>query len=115
MDENVAKYTKICQTTVPVLSATVSSLLFGGIDFELLDSLPCFVRGSLGGAGAGCGGDFDSDLRLPSLLLLAGSGTLCTSKDVSATERNSCLEIIPSLLASLLRKSLLKALRSNVS
>ena len=115
MDENVAKYTKICQTTVPVLSATVSSLLFGGIGFELLDSLPCFVRGSLGGAGAGCGGDFDSDLRLPSLFLLAGNGALCTSKDVSATERNSCLEIIPSLLASLLRKSLLKALRSNVS
>ena len=112
----MAKYTKICQTTVPVLSATVSSLLFGGIDFELLDSLPCFVRGSLGGAGAGCGGDFDSDLRLLSLLLLAGDGgALCTSKDVSATERNSCLEIIPSLLASLLRKSLLKALRSNVS
>ena len=114
MDENVAKCTKICQTTVPVLSATVSSLLFGGIDFELLDSLPCFVRGSLGGAG--CGGDFDSDLRLLSLLLLAGDGgALCTSKDVSATERNSCLEIIPSLSASLLRKSLLKALRSNVS
>ena len=98
-----------------MLSATVSSPLFGGIDFELLDSLPCFVRGSLGGAGAGCGGDFDSDLRLLSLLLLAGGGVLCTSKDVSATERNSCLEIIPSLLASLLRKSLLKALRSNVS